>query len=49
MARSMGAVGIGPVAKPEDIGPASRLGDETVEAGGVCVIDPRVEPGYDGQ
>jgi thiamine pyrophosphate-dependent acetolactate synthase large subunit-like protein len=47
MARSMGAVGIGPVTKPEEIGAALKLGVETVERGGVCVIDARVEPGYD--
>jgi thiamine pyrophosphate-dependent acetolactate synthase large subunit-like protein len=47
MARSMGAVGIGPVEKPEEIGAALKLGVETVEKGGVCVIDARVAPGYD--
>jgi thiamine pyrophosphate-dependent acetolactate synthase large subunit-like protein len=35
MARSMGAVGIGPVTKPEEIGAALKLGVETVEKGGV--------------
>jgi thiamine pyrophosphate-dependent acetolactate synthase large subunit-like protein len=49
MAKSMGAVGIGPVEKPEDIGAALRLGVETVERGGVCVIDARVAPGYDAE
>jgi thiamine pyrophosphate-dependent acetolactate synthase large subunit-like protein len=49
MARSMGAVGIGPVTKPEEIGAALKLGVETVEKGGVCVIDARVEPGYDAE
>ena len=49
MARSMGAVGIGPVEKPEEIGAALRLGVETVEKGGVCVIDARVAPGYDAE
>jgi thiamine pyrophosphate-dependent acetolactate synthase large subunit-like protein len=49
MARSQGAMGIGPVTAPEDIGPALRLGVETVEKGGVCVIDARVEPGYDAE
>jgi thiamine pyrophosphate-dependent acetolactate synthase large subunit-like protein len=47
MARSMGAVGIGPVIDPEEIGAALKLGVETAERGGVCVIDARVEPGYD--
>jgi thiamine pyrophosphate-dependent acetolactate synthase large subunit-like protein len=49
MARSMGAVGIGPVTKAEEIGAALKLGVETVEKGGVCVIDARVEPGYDAE
>jgi thiamine pyrophosphate-dependent acetolactate synthase large subunit-like protein len=49
MAKSMGAIGIGPVEKPEDIGAALRLGVETVEKGGVCVIDARVAPGYDAE
>ncbi len=49
MARSMGAVGIGPVEKPEEIGAALGLGVETVEQGGVCVIDARVAPGYDAE
>jgi thiamine pyrophosphate-dependent acetolactate synthase large subunit-like protein len=47
MARSMGAVGIGPVDKPDEIGPALKLAIEAVEKGGVCVVDARVEPGYD--
>ncbi|MGH8665249.1 MAG: thiamine pyrophosphate-binding protein [Burkholderiales bacterium] len=49
MARSMGAVGIGPVEKPEEIGAALRLGVEAVEQGKVCVIDARVAPGYDAE
>ena len=49
MARSMGAVGIGPVTEPEEIGMALRRGVETVEKGGVCVVDARVAPGYDAE
>jgi hypothetical protein len=49
MARSMGAVGIGPVEKPEEIGAALKLGVEAVEQGKVCVIDARVAPGYDAE
>jgi len=49
MARSMGAVGIGPVTKPDEIGAALRLGIEAVERGEVCVLDARVEPGYDAE
>jgi thiamine pyrophosphate-dependent acetolactate synthase large subunit-like protein len=49
MARSMGAVGIGPVEKPDEIGAALKLGIEAVEQGKVCVIDARVAPGYDAE
>jgi thiamine pyrophosphate-dependent acetolactate synthase large subunit-like protein len=49
MARSMGAVGIGPVTKSEEIGPALKLGMEAVERGEVAVLDARVEPGYDAE
>jgi thiamine pyrophosphate-dependent acetolactate synthase large subunit-like protein len=49
MARSMGAMGIGPVEKPEEIGAALKLGIEAVEQGKVCVIDARVAPGYDAE
>ncbi|MCC7082427.1 MAG: thiamine pyrophosphate-binding protein [Burkholderiales bacterium] len=49
MARSMGAIGIGPIEKPEEIGTALRLGVEAVEQGKVCVIDARVAPGYDAE
>ena len=47
MARSMGAVGIGPVTTVEEMGPAFARGVEAVEKGEVCVIDARVAPGYD--
>jgi thiamine pyrophosphate-dependent acetolactate synthase large subunit-like protein len=49
MARSMGAVGIGPVVSPGEIGTALGLGLEAVEQGRACVIDARVEPGYDAE
>jgi thiamine pyrophosphate-dependent acetolactate synthase large subunit-like protein len=47
MARSMGAVGIGPVTTVEEMFPAFARGVEAVEKGEVCVIDARVAPGYD--
>ena len=47
MARSMGALGIGPVTSAEEIGPAFVRGVEAVENGAVCVLDARVQPGYD--
>ncbi len=49
MARSQGAVGIGPVTKPGDLQPAIEKGIETVQNGGLCVIDARVLPGYDAE
>jgi thiamine pyrophosphate-dependent acetolactate synthase large subunit-like protein len=49
MARSMGAVGIGPVTTVQDMGPAFMLGVEAIEKGEVCVIDARVAPGYDAE
>ena len=47
MARSQGAVGIGPIEKPEDVLPALQQGIAAVSVGSVCVIDMRVLPGYD--
>ena len=49
MARSQGAVGIGPITKPGDLQPAIDQGIETVQKGGLCVIDARVLPGYDAE
>lgn len=47
MARSQGALGIGPVEKVADLLPAFKEGIAAVQAGEVCVIDARVLPGYD--
>ena len=47
MARSQGAVGIGPVKELKDLKPALAEGIRQVKAGAVCVIDVRVLPGYD--
>ena len=47
MARSQGAVGIGPIEKPEDLLPAIQQGIAAAREGKACVIDMRVLPGYD--
>jgi thiamine pyrophosphate-dependent acetolactate synthase large subunit-like protein len=49
MARAQGASAIGPVTSVEGIRSAVKEGVETVRAGGVCVIDARVMPGYDAE
>ncbi|HEY4370935.1 MAG TPA: thiamine pyrophosphate-dependent enzyme [Burkholderiales bacterium] len=47
MAQSMGAEGIGPVTRAQDLRGAIEQGIAAVRAGRVCVIDARVAPGYD--
>jgi hypothetical protein len=47
MARAQGASAIGPVTSVEAMHEAMKQAVETVQAGGVCVIDARVAPGYD--
>jgi thiamine pyrophosphate-dependent acetolactate synthase large subunit-like protein len=49
MARAQGAEGIGPVTTMTEMQPAIERGIAIVKAGGVCVIDARVLPGYDGE
>ena len=49
IARAQGAAGIGPVARPAEVGPALEKAIETVRSGGVCVVDARVLPGYDAE
>jgi thiamine pyrophosphate-dependent acetolactate synthase large subunit-like protein len=49
IARAQGATGIGPITRPADVKPALEKGIEAVRAGGVCVIDARVLPGYDAE
>jgi hypothetical protein len=48
MARSQGAEAFGPITTPQDMNDATRLAVEIVRGGGVCLIDARVAPGYDG-
>ncbi len=47
MARSMGAEGLGPVRRKQDLAAAIAQGLALVRAGKVCVIDANVAPGYD--
>jgi thiamine pyrophosphate-dependent acetolactate synthase large subunit-like protein len=47
MARMMGAEGIGPVTRADDLLPSIKQGLAAAWAGKVCVIDARVLPGYD--
>ena len=44
-AEAQGAVGIGPITNPADLGPAMKRGAEILAAGGVCLIDVHVTPG----
>jgi thiamine pyrophosphate-dependent acetolactate synthase large subunit-like protein len=46
MARAQGAVGFGPITKPADLPAALEKAIAAVDAGGVAVVDARVEPGY---
>jgi len=49
MARAQGATAIGPVTNMDGMHGAMKHAIETVSGGGVCVIDARVMPGYDGE
>jgi len=49
MARAQGALAIGPVTAGPDLTAAVARGVATVQAGGVCVIDVRLLPGYDAE
>ncbi|HZC55861.1 MAG TPA: thiamine pyrophosphate-binding protein [Xanthobacteraceae bacterium] len=46
MGRAQGATGFGPVTKPGDLPGVLQKAIAEVEAGGVAVVDVRVEPGY---
>jgi thiamine pyrophosphate-dependent acetolactate synthase large subunit-like protein len=47
MARSQGAIGMGPVTEVDQLLPAIEEGISAALEGGPCVIDARVLPGYD--
>jgi thiamine pyrophosphate-dependent acetolactate synthase large subunit-like protein len=47
LARSQGALGIGPVERPDALGPAFAEAVESVLGGHVAVVDVRVRPGYE--
>jgi len=49
MARAQGATAIGPVTSRDTMDAAMKQAIEAVSAGGVCIIDARVLPGYDGE
>ncbi|MBC7781549.1 MAG: thiamine pyrophosphate-binding protein, partial [Proteobacteria bacterium] len=49
IATAQGALGIGPVTAFADVRPAIDRGMKHVREGGVCVIDMRVQPGYDAE
>jgi thiamine pyrophosphate-dependent acetolactate synthase large subunit-like protein len=46
MGRAQGAVGFGPITKPADLADALEKAIAAVDAGGVAIVDVRVEPGY---
>ena len=46
LARAQGAEGFGPIARGEDLIVAFEAGIAAVDAGGVAVVDVRIEPGY---
>ena len=46
MGRAQGALGIGPITNTADLAPALEKAIAAVDAGGVAVVDVRVEPGY---
>jgi thiamine pyrophosphate-dependent acetolactate synthase large subunit-like protein len=46
MGRAQGATGFGPVTKPGDLADVLKKAIAAVDAGGVAVVDVRVEPGY---
>jgi thiamine pyrophosphate-dependent acetolactate synthase large subunit-like protein len=46
MGRAQGAQGFGPITKPADLKAALEQAIAAVDAGGVAIVDVRVEPGY---
>ena len=47
MARAMGAEGLGPIRRAQDLHAAISQGLQLAQAGKVCVVDACVAPGYD--
>jgi thiamine pyrophosphate-dependent acetolactate synthase large subunit-like protein len=47
MARAQGAVGIGPVTRVDELASALTAGLQAVQDGQVCLVDIRIQPGYD--
>ena len=46
LAKAQGGEGFGPIRRPDELPRALRAAIECVEAGGLAVVDVRVEPGY---
>jgi thiamine pyrophosphate-dependent acetolactate synthase large subunit-like protein len=46
LAKAQGGEGFGPIRRPDDLPRALRAAIDCVEAGGLAVVDVRVEPGY---
>src|SRR5215831_9392811 len=46
LARAQGAMGLGPIDRGEDLVATLRAAIAAVDAGGVAVVDVRIEPGY---
>jgi thiamine pyrophosphate-dependent acetolactate synthase large subunit-like protein len=46
LAKAQGGEGFGPIRRPDELPRALRAAIQCVEAGGVAVVDVRVEPGY---
>lgn len=44
LAEAQGAVGIGPITRPDDVKPAIEKGVDVLKKGGVCVIDLHIDP-----
>jgi len=46
LAKAQGGEGFGPIRRPDELPRALRAAIDCVDAGGVAVVDVRVEPGY---
>jgi thiamine pyrophosphate-dependent acetolactate synthase large subunit-like protein len=47
LARGQGAIGLGPITRRDEMGPAIEHAIKEVKDGNVCVVDVRVSPEYD--